>query len=252
MIIKSIQLFIMKLLMKKKRSLFLFLLLCVFISVRAQSVADVMLHGGVNFSNLRTTYNEYDQGLGGQGGILAKVGCNWVQCELGLEYSYAAHKYKQDVALGFETEKDDGESYLVQTNVKSFSHNITLPVSLALGYWSDDDGFGFTVSGGGYVAVGLAGKNKVDSQREYYDKAGHLTYVEEEKIYSTSLYGDKNHQLKRFDAGWQVGCMLRLGPVVRVGATYRHGLLNVSNMPTYKMYNKSLMFNVLFDLCPDD
>lgn len=218
-----------------------------------QDCWDVSLYGGTNVSNMKTQFDEYDNAWGGQGGFLVKRGWTWAQIEGGLEYSYKGYKYDQRMTIGMVTGPDVGKYNDKKCRISSMSHHITLPISLAIGVWPDYDegGFGFTISGGGYVDIGIAGKTKLTEKVSYIHN-GYQYAVGEEEKYETDVFGNLNHQLKRFDAGWQVGAMIALGPVVRLGATYRLGLVNVSNISNYKMYNKSIMVNLLFNCNYDD
>ncbi len=220
-------------------------MLCFTCKASSQDVLEAILYGGVNFSNLHTKYNEYDNALGGQGGFLTKVGSRFVQVELGLEYSYKGYKYKNETQVGSEGGADSNYSFVVETRISSMSHHITIPIAIAIGKWSDEGNGGISFSGGGYADIGIYGRNVAKEKTLYYD-ANALYGVDDEVKYKTDLYGDMNHQIKRIDAGWQLGCLIGMGPVLRIGATYRRGLVNVSNISGYKQYNKSFMINLLF------
>lgn len=221
----------------------LLLIVCSVYNSLAQNVfVETIIYGGTNFSNLHTKYKEYDYALGGQGGLMIKVGNRFIQFESGLEYSYQAYKYDNKVDVGYV---NNSNRETIKINTTFASHHITIPASIALGVWDDEGYGGISVSGGVYADAGLYGRTTVEEKRLFYK--GHiLEYVSDETKYKTNLYGDLNHQKKRFDAGWQVGCLIGIGTVIRIGATYRHGLINISNIPHYKQYNKCFMINLLF------
>lgn len=212
-----------------------------------QDVLDGGFFAGMNTSNIDTKFSEYDSRWGGQGGFWLKLGSKWIQGEAALEYSYRSYKYQQDVIVGSTT--DQTYSNVFNNSIVSTSHHITIPLSIAVGYWNmtednDYEGAGLTVSGGCYIDIGIAGRTKAEVNYKYKE-GGSVVYDHKPEPVKTGLYGDKKHQLKRLDAGWTVGMMFGAGAGFRIGASYRHGFVNISNIDGYKIYNRSLCINFL-------
>lgn len=237
----------------KSQYMIIALFLClIFIpeKIAAQAVRDGGFYAGANISKFDTHYNEYDNLWGGQGGIMFKVGTKWLQMEAALEYAYRGTKYQQTLYVGSTTDSSYRNEY--QSKVVSSGHHITIPISLALGYWNmteDNDwsGAGFTVSGGGYIDIGVAGHTKANLSYVYKESGAAIEDIKYDPV-STKLFGDLPHQIKRFDAGWTVGMMFGAGSGFRIGASYRHGLLNMSNLKGYKIYNRGIFLNFILGM----
>lgn len=228
----------------------LLILIFFFNKLQAQKVLEGELYGGTNISKFETIFNDYDNFWGGQGGFIMKLGAKWIQFEGGLEYDYKGTKYIQNITVGSSTD----HSFHIdnETKVKYAGHYITIPLSVALGYWNiternDREGIGFTVSGGGYINVGVAGQIKSRTTSLYYEGNSPVWEADPES-FSTKVFGDSPHQIKRFDAGWSVGCMFGAGSIFRIGASYRHGLINISNLKGYKICNREILVNLIFGL----
>lgn len=218
--------------------------------VVAQSVVDVGFYGGLNFSRFDTKYDEYDNLLGGQGGFNVKVGTKWFQIEGALEYCYRGTKYRQDINVGSTTDNSYTTEY--KSKIVSGGHHILIPLSFAVGYWNmtednEWEGAGLTVSGGGYIDIGVAGRTKAELSAIYSEGSASVQDYDYDPV-STKLFGDLPHQIKRFDVGWTVGVMFGAGSVFRLGVSYRHGLINLSNMDGYKIYNRSISLNLIIGM----
>ncbi len=222
-----------------------------------ETVVDGGFLAGMNTSGVSSRFNEYDNLLGGQGGFWLKIGKKWFQVETGLEYSYRANKFEQISEVGVL-----GDPSTLQTqkySVRSSSHHITFPLSIAFGFWPnndcgesrDGDFIGVSVSGGGYVDVGVAGTIKAKGSCVFQPYGSTQSDMQLGPV-STGLYGSDSYQQKRFDYGWQVGLIFGVGTVFRIGATYRHGLANLSNLPDYKITNRCLMVNIMFSFFADN
>lgn len=217
----------------------------------AQMVIDGGFYAGMNINGLNTPLHEYDNRCGGQGGFMLKVGNRWIQGETALEYSYREFRYDQSVKVGSTNDASYQERW--KTSVISSSHHITLPLSVAVGYWpmtedNDYEGVGFTISGGGYIDIGVVGTTKAKSNYAYLESNSIMKDHKCNPIKS-NLYGSENHQLHRFDYGLTVGMMFGAGAGFRLGVSYRHGLANLSNMDGYKIRNKTLFINLIISPC---
>lgn len=229
-----------------KEKAYLVLLLLFPLEVMAQEVADGGFYAGVNSTGLITPLNEYNKRWGGQCGIMGKVGNKWVQCEMALEYSFRSFKYDQRVTVGSSDDVSKEDRWI--SSIISDSHHITIPIALAVGYWpmtddNDYEGAGITFSGGYYIDYGIAGTTRAKTSYVYVESHS-IQFDRTLDQVKTNLYGSKNHQLHRFDHGWTVGVMFGGDKNFRIGASYRRGLANLSNMKGYKMYNKSLFINL--------
>ena len=233
------------------RNIIIVLLVLYQFPVLAQHVVDGGFYAGMNNNGLKSPMNEYDNRWGGQGGFFLKLGNKWTQGETALEYSFRSFKYDQCMIVGSVEDHSYKEQW--KMSVISTSHHITLPLSVAVGYWpmTEDnfyEGVGITISGGGYIDIGVAGTTKAKINYAYVE-SNSVRYDHSPDPVKTDLYGSENHQLRRFDYGWTVGMMFGAGPGFRIGASYRHGLANISNMDGYKMYNKTLFINLMLSFC---
>lgn len=218
-------------------------------SLCAQEVFDFGFYGGTNVAKLNERYFDYDNRWGYQAGMDWKVGNKWCQGEIALGYLNMGNKYKQDLIVG---PNDSGEYQEHLYSYKSNLHYIDIPASFALGWWNTKDGgFGITVSGGAYMAVGVGGKINVTADFKSHDAGGQI-YESFSQEYSTKYFGDKEYQYKRLDAGWTVGLRLGLGNVVRIAVSYRHGLTNLSNIEGYKVTNRALILSLIFNVAGGD
>lgn len=214
---------------------------------RAQEVAEGGIFSGVNRGGLATRFDEYDNRTGAQGGMWLKVGSKWIQGEGALEYSFRGFKYNQGVRVG--SVFDDTYCHDWQCRVTSTSHHLSLPLSVAVGYWPlmekrDYEGVGITISGGGYIDFGIVGATKAKVEYAYMEGNSIMGDYTPGSV-KAGLYGDLPHQLKRFDYGWSVGMMFGAGAGFRIGASYRQGLANLSNLDGYKAYNRCFLVNLM-------
>ncbi len=235
-----------------RKILFLFALLpCWSASmINAQFIGELGFYGGTNMSKLNERFFDYPNRWGGQVGFTAVVGNKWCQGEISLSYLNIGHKYNSRMMLGMN---DTGRSQIQFRKYKASAHYIDLPVSLALGWWNmDKSGFGLMVTGGAYVSAGLGGKIKVNQDVRSYNDSGVLYENFSTDELSTSYFGDNPHQYKRFDAGWTVGLRFGLGPTIRLTASYRQGLVNLSNIKGYKVTNRAIMIGLFLNFVHED
>ena len=230
----------------KKRILILLLVMlqCLGVShVLAQEVCDIGFYAGTNMAKLNERFFDYDNRIGGQAGVDLKVGNKWCQGEFSLGYLNVGAKYSRATFVGSD---EAGLWQEQRSKVKSSGHYIDIPMSLALGWWDmKESGFCLTVSGGAYMSIGLGGRIKETQDVRIVNEYGVLTDSFTEEA-SGGFFGDEPYQQKRFDAGWTVGARLALGSVFRIAVSYRHGLVNLSNIDGYKVNNNAIMFSLIF------
>lgn len=210
--------------------------------LHSQDVCEVGFYLGTNMSKLNEEFFNYDNAWGGQVGAEWKVGSKWCQFEGQIGYSVMMSKYKDMVEVG------QLEGGLVQRNesqYKAVGHYLDLPLYLSLGWWDmKDTGFGLTVLGGAFMEVGLAGKINIETDSENINYG--VVTERHTSHNSTSLFGDDNCNMKRVNAGWTIGGRMALGERIRIGATYRHGLVNLSNVHGRKSTRNSFFINIAF------
>lgn len=209
---------------------------------RSQDVCEGGFYLGTNMSKLHEELFSYDNAWGGQAGVEWKVGSKWCQFEGQIGYSAMMSKFKDYIEVGQQ------EGGIVQRNksvYKAVGHYLDLPLYLSLGWWDmEDSEFGFTVMGGAYMEVGLAGTINIETDLENLNYG--VVTARHTSHYSTSLFGDDQCNIKRFNAGWTVGARLALGYMIRIGATYRHGLIDLSNVHGRKSTRNSFFINIAF------
>ena len=225
------------------------LLLCLAVpGLRAQEVLDFGFYGGANVAKLDERFFDYDNRWGGQVGLDWKVGNKWCQGDFALGYLNMGSKYVINTSVG---DGSSGEVQRQRYNYKGVGHYIDIPASLALGWWDiDDSGFGFALSGGAYMSVGVAGNIDVEGEFRNLNAGGNV-YDSFSKEYSEKYFGDKPYQYKRLDAGWTVGARLGIGEVFRIAVSYRQGLTNLSNLEGYEVKNKAFILSLVFVVSGD-
>lgn len=196
-----------------------------------------------NMSTPNYEFIDYDKRFGGDIGFAAETGCKWCYVEYGLGYTNIGMKYKCELDLHDANSLEYRENHKIK--YKGIGHYIDIPLAIAFRL-ANKEGFGISISGGGYMDIGIAGKIKIKDSFSVFSYQA-KEYSEDWK-YDTKLFGDESYQYKRFDAGWKVGANIHLGPVVRIGAEYRQGAINLSRLEgtkfTNKVFNLSLIFMI--------
>lgn len=209
-------------------------------SINGQEVTMGGMYGGVNRTKWDTSFSEFNPGWMGQFGFIGKAGLSWLQVDFAAEITGKNTGFTQVTTV---TDTDQKWVTTYKDVVSNKSAHLTIPVSMAIGYWhQEEDNYegwgGISVSGGMYVDVGIGGRS--DCKVTVTHKSGNQEIVETYRD-GDAMFGSSPSKYKRFDAGWQVGVMA--GGRVGVGATYRYGLLNLSNVPGYKIYSRTLSIN---------
>lgn len=206
-------------------------------TVYGQEFFNFGIYGRANMSKPDYEFIDFDNRFGGDIGFILETGWKWGYLEYGIGYSNIGMKYKCDFALKCLDTQEYSEEH--KMTYRGIGHYIDIPVAIAFRL-ANKKGFGISVSGGGYMTIGVAGKIKLEDKFTAYSYRV-VSYTDTWE-YETELFGDETHQFKRFDAGWKIGINVHLGKVVRIGAEYRQGAINLSQLEGTKLTNK--VFNL--------
>ncbi|MBP3471725.1 MAG: outer membrane beta-barrel protein [Paraprevotella sp.] len=223
--------------MKHLKTIISVLALWIVHAAYGQEFFNFGMYGRANMSKPNYEFIDFDNRFGGDIGFILETGWKWGYLEYGLGYSNVGMKYKCNYALNSLYSQEHSEDGKI--TYRGIGQYIDIPVAVAFRL-ANKKGYGISVSGGGYMSIGVAGKINIENQfTSYTFQAIDFTDTWE---YETKLFGDETHQYKRFDAGWKVGMNIHLGKVVRIGAEYRQGAINLSQLEGAKLTNK--VFNL--------
>lgn len=183
--------------------------------------SQIYVQGGVNLANITTSASGSTQ----KNNMLTTFNVGF------LGRSNATEPIALETGLllegrGSKTEDGSGSAYYKATFNPLY---LELPVNLIVRVPFQNNTSNFFINGGPYIAMGIAGKSKVDGQ------LGGTTVHSSQDIKFTSVDPTSDDQayskLKRFDYGVNVGVGVDLGKVL-LKANYGLGLAKINSTQT--------------------
>jgi len=183
--------------------------------------SQIYVQGGVNLANITTSASGSTQ----KNNMLTSFNVGF------LGRSNATEPIALETGLllegrGSKTEDGSGSAYYKATFNPLY---LELPVNLIVRVPLQNNTSNFFINGGPYIAMGIAGKSKVDGQ------LGGTTVHSSQDIKFTSVDPTSDDQayskLKRFDYGVNVGVGVDLGKVL-LKANYGLGLAKINSTQT--------------------